>query len=655
MMDMIKSKKNVYINQINNSTTRNLLPLAAGMIASYAKSVPEIQESYSVKIEIERRDPLATIRSYIDPDVVAFSCYSWNLRQNLELAMLAKQKWPACLIVFGGPSAPLTNEELASFSNDNSFVDIVVHGEGEITFSEILLARIEGDNYSKISGITCFNREKHGDFITNSARLMNMDINKLPSPFLDGTFDDLLKKNRNILTGSLWETTRGCPFSCTYCSLGKTIKGRLSEFRLDRLSEELRWISKNSIYYVYIADANFGMMKKDISVAETFAGLCKEKGYPKFFMVNWMKNSSERVLDVANVLREGNVDFHITISMQSFTKDALKAIKRKNIDIKSFDQLVQKANNKNYSTYTDLIIGLPNDTYDKFVANLGNVLKPFLNYHFAIYLCRLLIGSEMATKESVAKYKIETRKCLVKMGRREALDLGMEEYEDIVVSNSTLSVSDWKKLYIYCYFLVVLFNFRLGYFVFLYLKDKHSVDILDLLHFIIENYKKERCAAIEKAVGVLKGIQKTILNNKDSVTTLDFTGSNCWDPHEAMLLTLLSEKDQFYVELRRIINSYLLLNKIDVNNEILQEIFKYQIAVIPVWGKANTKHEEFNYDIPSYFSDLCGGNAEINSEIRKSKRSVSIGADTDYWSDPVEFARARLIGGNVFDILDVKI
>jgi hypothetical protein len=118
---------------------------------------------------------------------------------------------------------------------------------------------------------------------------------------------------------------------------------------------------------------------------------------------------------------------------------------------------------------------------------------------------------------------------------------------------------------------------------------------------------------------------------------------------------LLSEKDKFYEELKRIIGKYLLSNRIDADNDILQEIFKYQIAIIPAWGKAGIKREEFNYDIPSYFPNLCTENAEMKAEIRKNKQSVTFGADSDRWASPAEFARSRLVSGNIFNILGVKI
>jgi len=226
--------KSVYVLQINTPTDRNLLPLAAGLLVSYSKNIPLLYKNYKFIIKVLRESPKKTANSFFNPDVVAFSCYSWNLHQNIEIAKITKQKWPDCLIVFGGPSSPCLENEISKFVNP--FIDIYVHGEGEITFSEILISNLKHKGFKNIQGITYLQERKSTKFITNAPRPFNENLDCLPSPFLDGTFDEILRKYKKHITGALWETNRGCPFSYAFCYWGQSQTSKIRTFGLERLS-----------------------------------------------------------------------------------------------------------------------------------------------------------------------------------------------------------------------------------------------------------------------------------------------------------------------------------------------------------------------------------------------------------------------------------
>ena len=83
------TKRQVYIHQIQSSADKNLLPLAAGLVTSYARSIPTLSEAYNLDIRVSREDPIDTVKSHSSPDVLGFSTYSWNFRQSLEVAQVA--------------------------------------------------------------------------------------------------------------------------------------------------------------------------------------------------------------------------------------------------------------------------------------------------------------------------------------------------------------------------------------------------------------------------------------------------------------------------------------------------------------------------------------------------------------------------------------
>ena len=107
-MKNIINKRKVYIHQIQAPSSKNLLPLAAGLVCSYAKSIDVINNNYNFDINIIREDPNRTAERLADADVMAFSTYSWNFQQSLAVARKAKRNNPNLLVVFGGPMISLS-------------------------------------------------------------------------------------------------------------------------------------------------------------------------------------------------------------------------------------------------------------------------------------------------------------------------------------------------------------------------------------------------------------------------------------------------------------------------------------------------------------------------------------------------------------------
>ena len=87
-------KKKVYFYQFHAPSSKNLLPLAAGLIVSYAKSIPKISDNYDLEIKVLREDPIKMVNSQDNPDVLGFSIYSWNFQQS----PLEKMNWKFFLV-----------------------------------------------------------------------------------------------------------------------------------------------------------------------------------------------------------------------------------------------------------------------------------------------------------------------------------------------------------------------------------------------------------------------------------------------------------------------------------------------------------------------------------------------------------------------------
>ena len=96
----------VYISQFVGPTTLQSMPLAAGLLAASARRDPRLREAVEFRIVTSRIDPDDAVDRYIRPDILAFSCYTWNGRYTLEVARRSTLRFPDALCVLGGPSVP---------------------------------------------------------------------------------------------------------------------------------------------------------------------------------------------------------------------------------------------------------------------------------------------------------------------------------------------------------------------------------------------------------------------------------------------------------------------------------------------------------------------------------------------------------------------
>ena len=129
----------------------------------------------------------------------------WNIELSLRIARRLKQVRPSTRVVFGGPQVP---DKPEAFLRQHPFIDIVVHNEGERSFLQ-LLDRLPGRNWEGLTGVSYLGAD--GTFFKAPGTERVKDLVEVPSPFLNGMFDDLVAANPQEKWIGLWETNRGCP------------------------------------------------------------------------------------------------------------------------------------------------------------------------------------------------------------------------------------------------------------------------------------------------------------------------------------------------------------------------------------------------------------------------------------------------------------
>jgi radical SAM superfamily enzyme YgiQ (UPF0313 family) len=429
--------KNVYLFQpqyvVEVRKEKNYwLPYSAGCIWSYAAQFKDITDNFQLKEIIFKREKQQAILDRLEnPDICGFSCYTWNHQYCVTLAEKIKKKWPKCKIVFGGA------EVHSSFLN-HKFIDSLVFAEGEKAFVKILRDYLS---------------EQDIEVIYPKNRLEDLDI---PSPYLTGLFDRYVEENPDAIWAGVIETNRGCPYSCTFCDWGGITYSKIKKFNLEKVAAELDWMSTHNVAYIMTGDANFGIFKeRDLEIAKMIRVAADRPGSKLESMnVNFAKNSSETVYELGKILgsllRGG-----ITFSLQSLNTDTLEAIKRTNMEVNKFGDLISLSEKYGVLNYTEMILGLPLETVESWKKGITELLELGQHQNIDLWLAQLLLNSELSTTESRQKYKISSvmAKDYLTLENTNEFDECVELIE-IINGTSTMTTAQMVEAYLYSWMIV---------------------------------------------------------------------------------------------------------------------------------------------------------------------------------------------------------
>ncbi len=197
--------------------SKESMPLAAGYLAATIRADPDLRAGCDVTIENFSGD-VSTVEIVVRllrdgvPDVVGFSALGWNVRQFAAVAESIKQANPKALVVFGGNH--VANQADRVFRLYPA-VDVVVNGEGEFTFRDILREMLDARSFDRISGISF--RGPDGQVVTTPERARIANLDEIPSPILTGAIPLLDDHGEFRYDVALLETNRGCPVTGQVC------------------------------------------------------------------------------------------------------------------------------------------------------------------------------------------------------------------------------------------------------------------------------------------------------------------------------------------------------------------------------------------------------------------------------------------------------
>ena len=598
------AKAEVYFNEYNIPMEKTVyFPLVSGLLRSYAQTIPLIRDHYVFMPFLFMRDQQNSIvEKYRNPAVAAFSVSMWNMNLSLEVARRVKERFPECLIIFGGANTPFGADD---FFRMYPFVDVTTRGEGEQTFADILTCFTESRDFRDIPGIS-YRDPQTGACIRNSReRELPRDLDIYPSPYLEGVFDYLFDDYPDFNFQMIIETNRGCPYNCSYCFWGQ---GGLSKhfryFSLERVRQIADWCGRNRIVYVFCADSNFGIFRRDLEIAGYFVETkVKYGGLPEKFRVCYAKNAEDTVFEIGRILHRHDMEKGITLSRQTNSPAAAANVGRKNIRMDVYGNLQRKYNRENIPVYTELILGLPGETYESFRDGIEDILGAGIKNQLFVYFCQVYPNTELNDAAYREKFHMETVRVQLNEIHAAVRPATMvSEYEEIIVATSSMSRADWKKTAVLSWTMQLLHGLKLGFHVLAYLADRYGIRHTAVMEHAMEDALRPGSkGVINDEILRFFDIADSVLLGYARAQVLEEFSPIYWDVEEGAYLRIIMRKEQFCRELHALVSEFMSIKGIPADQEELGEVMAFQQALIPEPSFHGGKEFRFSRNIPEYF------------------------------------------------------
>lgn len=317
-----------------------------------------------------------------EADVVAFSCYLWNVEATLRLAADLKKVRPETFVVLGGPEVSFGFFELLE---RYPAVDAVVRGEGEETFRELVaaLARAGGgpDRVAALEGVAGLALRCGEEIVATSSRPHLRDLDLIPSPFAAGLVD-LAKPLVYV------ETSRGCPFACAFCL--SSLEPGVRTFSLERVRFDLTMLLEAGVQTVKFVDRTFNADSRRAQAIWEF-------------ILDHNRGSSFHFEIAADLLTDENLEllrrvpaetFRFEIGVQTADAATLAAVERRSDLARLFANVRRLQQETGVVLHLDLVAGLPGEDFPGFLNSLQRLLD-VAPHHIQVEPVKVLKGSPM--------------------------------------------------------------------------------------------------------------------------------------------------------------------------------------------------------------------------------------------------------------------
>lgn len=390
------------------------------------------------------------------PAIFGITLYVWNHTIALKTAAWVREEFPECIIISGGPHQYFKHEP--NWFKTMHFLDASLAGDeyGELTMCDIL------DNFNNLEW-----NSVHSVVYPSKSRKLILDSKKTQnkkdfmwnySAYAE-QFDALLrykkslkKYNSSYKVHGLLETTRGCPYACTFCDWGGGTSSKVVIKDLLYVKKDIDCLADLEVEGVYFCDANLGILKdRDVSVIQYIADT--KKKYDNFFSMHYggyakTSGAIPYIKKILEIEAENYLMRALTykLSIQTLDSETLRNIDRTDVNFADYLELSQHLQkNYDYDAYAEIIAGLPGITPDKFYHEISIFSQNNINMNF--YDWYLLPETPSYDQSYRDRFKLVTVKKQFNIQNLNSYSEEFEKESEIVVSTYSYDFNDYKEMH----------------------------------------------------------------------------------------------------------------------------------------------------------------------------------------------------------------
>lgn len=359
--------------------------LAVRSIGKYCKEFKPVIKEYTINDNID--NIIASIHME-KADAVAFSCYIWNIEQILYIAESLKKINPKLCVILGGHEV---SYDSANIMKENPFVDYIIRGEGEKPMHKLLRALRDNLPCGNVDSLVY----RNGKEISQNPLCEAGDLNEY-----EFVYDESIRDFKGKIV--YYESSRGCPFNCSYCLSGKG--SRVNYLDIERVKKELLFFIENAVPLVKFVDRTFNADKK--RAKEIFKFIIENSKNTCFHFELAGTLIDDETIDILQSAPKGIIQFEIGV--QSTNTQTIREIGR-SIDFEKLKENVKKLIALgNIHIHLDLIAGLPKENYDSFARSFDEViaLRPHV---LQLGFLKMLKGSRIREEAEMWGYKFKSK------------------------------------------------------------------------------------------------------------------------------------------------------------------------------------------------------------------------------------------------------
>jgi putative methyltransferase len=596
-----------------NAPGSSFLPYVWAVLKSYWERHADDPGAVHWLDPISRRDVIhhgLDAHYEIPPDVLGLSCYTWNWVVNCQVARWAKTRNPHCLVIAGGPDPDYKDPR---FFEKHPYIDAIVVKDGEIPFTRILDSHSRGQRDlreipglylpSDPSSLPILNDTSQPHFFTGEA--------SVPSKFDHSPYADQFEILDRLVSGkgqsmmATLETTRGCPYACNYCDWGSATMSKVRRFDLERVEKDIDILAVLGVGLVFLADANFGILPRDLNIADYLADVRTRTGFPSYLHYCTAKNNPDRTVEISEKLFNSNLVREHWLAVQHTDDDVLRIADRSNISAGKYREVATKLTQSGIPCFVQLILGMPGDTVEKWKTCLGTLMEWGVHDHYQIAPYCLLPNAPAADPNFLHEWQVETidRELIDAYGlrNRDARELTISK---VVVAFKGYSRQDWAESMTYSALVRALHNMALTRLPSLYLRISYDVGFREFYGAVIDEF-----IAVESPWSSLyrqiRSVYDEILQNPAAVDDLpldEFPKFPFYiNPNKWAFVQLVKNHDRFSDDLARFLKARF------PRAAHVTSVVKYQKSLVLTSDSfdSRSKRIRIDRDWPSYFAKVA--------------------------------------------------